>query len=270
MAQGDDWTSEENERLVKAYFALLERDLKRIAANEHSRTLNKNSVYEVFGGRSPNSVEWKMRNVSAIIERVGIPWIEGLKPASNYQDGLWLAVANFVPNLELPIFVPTTRKLDRADAPALVTQNQVVPDFVQAIVRKIDPAQRDEANRNLGRAGEAMVFDMEFQRLTEEMPKRAPDLKWVARDEGDGHGYDIRSFDERGEERFIEVKTTRGIDTTPFFISRNETQVAERAGNAYRIFRVFNYDRRPKFFSIQPPLEHAVKLEPQIYLASFR
>jgi hypothetical protein len=45
-------------------------------------------------------------------------------------------------------------------------------------------------------------------------------------EEGDGAGFDIASFDPDGRERFIEVKTTNGAATTPFFLTRNEMAVA--------------------------------------------
>jgi hypothetical protein len=37
----------------------------------------------------------------------------------------------------------------------------------------------------------------------------------VARSDGDGAGYDIRSFTPAGAERLVEVKTTTGDRTTP-------------------------------------------------------
>lgn len=37
----------------------------------------------------------------------------------------------------------------------------------------------------------------------------------------------IFSFDERGRDRLIEVKTTNGSARTPFYLSRNERQVAD-------------------------------------------
>lgn len=271
MEAGENWTVEENARLVTAYFALLERDLRRIAADEPAHVLNKAKIYRDFGGRSVKSVEFKMRNVSSILEELHYPWIVGLVPANNRQDDLWTAVHDVISGgFEIPIIETPARTLTYAPTPPLTKRNDLLSQHAQAIIRKIDPAQRDAANRTLGRAGEAMVFDMEFKRLTLHMPQRVPDLKWVARDEGDGHGYDIRSFDEAGEERLIEVKTTRGINTTPFFISRNEAKVAEDRGDAYRIYRVFGYDRSPKVFTIKPPLEEAVRLEPHVFSASFR
>ena len=156
------------------------------------------------------------------------------------------------------------------DAPIFTRGNSPLPDYARSIIRKFDPAARDEANRKLGFAGENLVFEMERRRLAATLPKRLPDLQWLSRDQGDGHGFDIRSFDERGEERLIEVKTTRGVNTTPFYLSRNEKRVADESGDAYRIYRVFSFDQHPKVFSIKPPLELAVQLEPSAYIASFR
>ena len=40
--------------------------------------------------------------------------------------------------------------------------------------------------------------------------------------EGDGHGYDIKSFNEDGNEKFIEVKATNASSGSTFNISKNE------------------------------------------------
>ena len=58
----------------------------------------------------------------------------------------------------------------------------------------------------------------------------AESVRWVSDLDGDGAGYDIRSFEPDGSERLIEVKTTNGWDRTPFHISRNELAVAEAVG----------------------------------------
>lgn len=273
MAAGDDWTTEENDRLVEMYFGLLQRDVERIARGEPARVLQKASLFRTFGGRSKGSVEWKMMNVSAILESWNYPWISGLPPAENIQQSLTDAVARFLKVRPDPISIvePQERRiiLTSVEAPRPGRVNLRTPDHVLELIRRFDPAARDEANRKLGKAGEQLVFQSEFNRLNQVLPKRAADIKWVSQDEGDGHGYDIRSFDTKGDEMFIEVKTTRGAVTTPFFLSRNERRVAEERNDAYRIFRVFEYDRGPKFFTLRPPLDQAVNIEPYVYQASF-
>ena len=104
------------------------------------------------------------------------------------------------------------------------------------------------------------MLDFERWRLRD-TPKYAGDVRWISRDEGDGAGYDILSFDERGREKLIEVKTTCGNQRTPFFITRNEHQVAQERAAAYRIYRVFQFRNEAKIFTVAPPLGEALHLE---------
>ena len=60
---------------------------------------------------------------------------------------------------------------------------------------------------------------------------------------GDGLGYDIRSFEETGEYRYIEVKTTTGAINTPFFMSKNERDFAASHPNSYLLIRVFAFNK---------------------------
>ncbi len=76
---------------------------------------------------------------------------------------------------------------------------------------------RDHRNRALGKAGEAFVLALEQQRLIASgLPDLAAQVRWVAQMDGDGAGYDIRSFSPTGTETLIEVKTTNGGSRTPF------------------------------------------------------
>ena len=61
-----------------------------------------------------------------------------------------------------------------------------------------------------GELGEQFAVEIERQRLIAvERTGLAAKVEWVARTCGDGVGFDILSFDARGDsEQFIEVKTT--------------------------------------------------------------
>ena len=50
---------------------------------------------------------------------------------------------------------------------------------------------------------------------------------------GPNAGYDIRSFEQDGKERFIEVKTTKYGKLTPFFVTANELLFSERNREQY-------------------------------------
>ncbi len=101
------------------------------------------------------------------------------------------------------------------------------PKRLPELIRKFDPVERDYRNRSLGSAGEEFVVELERKRLTEtRRPERARGVRWVAREEGDGAGYDVLSFDASSQPLLIEVKTTNGSARTPFYLSRNECEVA--------------------------------------------
>ena len=138
------------------------------------------------------------------------------------------------------------------------------------LVKKFDPVERDFRNRSLGKAGEEMIFAFERQHLTalgrEDLARK---VRWVSQEDGDGAGYDIRSFDYKGSERLIEVKTTNGLQTTPFYLTRNELSFSKERPQEFRICRLYDFLKQPKMFELAPPIENLVRLEPLSYSASF-
>lgn len=70
-------------------------------------------------------------------------------------------------------------------------------------------------------------------------PNLAQDVRWVADLDGDGCGYDVKSFELDGEPRLLEIKTTCGNERTPFWMTTRERDVAAERGGIYRIRRLF-------------------------------
>ena len=93
-------------------------------------------------------------------------------------------------------------------------------------------------------------------------------IEHVARTRGDGEGFDVLSFETSGAERFIEVKTTRYGRETPFFISRNELSVSQRAAHQYHLYRVFGFRQTPLLFTLSGVLSSTCSLDPYTYVAS--
>ncbi|WP_050384033.1 hypothetical protein [Bradyrhizobium pachyrhizi] len=63
-AKGTDWTAEQVAIVVTNYFLMLERE-------RASDKINKAELYRRLArevGRSEKSIEWKLRNVSAVLE----------------------------------------------------------------------------------------------------------------------------------------------------------------------------------------------------------
>ena len=130
--------------------------------------------------------------------------------------------------------------------------------------------ERDYRNRSLGKAGEQFVVDIERRQLAEaDRSDLARKVRWVAAEDGDGAGYDVLSFDLTGRERLLEVKTTNGSARTPFFLSRNERDLATERPADWRIYRVHLFAKEPRIFTIAPPIEKSVHLRPEAWRASF-
>ncbi len=141
---------------------------------------------------------------------------------------------------------------------------------MQRIARRFDASGRDERNRMLGYAGEERVFHHERTFLSQHgRNDLAERVRWVSKEDGDGLGYDIASFTPEGLDRLIEVKTTNGWERTPFYISRNELEVAEEKRENWHLVRVYEFARAPKAFELRPPLQAHVSLSATSFQASF-
>lgn len=66
----------------------------------------------------------------------------------------------------------------------------------------------------------------------------AQDVRHVSVVDGDGAGYDIKSFFENGTEKYIEVKSTVNLIGTQYFISSNELSFLRENMESYFIYRV--------------------------------
>ena len=276
MATGP-WTEEENDLIVADYFAMLADDLagRPYTKADHNRRLRTRLV------RSRPSIEFKHRNISAVMKGLGEPWLTGYLPAFNVQTSLADAVARWLhrhpelltppPFVDQPADVPQTAQLVIDLPPTL--RNHPPPDELdqmQAIARKFDVAARAERNRALGRAGEKRVLAHERATLAGiGRADLASRVRWVSDEDGDGAGYDIESFSPDGHARLIEVKATNGWERTPFYITRNELAVADNRPTEWCLLRLWNFAREPRAFELRPPLDAHVSLIATSFEARF-
>ena len=270
---GKPWRDDELDAIIADYFAMLTADLagKPYVKSRHSAAL----MAQI--GRTHRSVEFKHQNISAVLYELGLPWIPGYMPKMNYQNAIFDAIDRYLtqhPEILVPPPTPRTEISQSAaifvDPPSQTTPTQPIPERLRRLVQKFDPVQRDHRNRALGKAGEAFVVGVERKQLTQaDREDLAGKIRWVAEEDGDGAGYDIYSFDSHGHERLIEVKTTNGAARTPFFLSRNEYEVAAERPTDWSIYRVHLFARQPRIFKISPPLEDMVRLRPETWRASF-
>lgn len=112
-------------------------------------------------------------------------------------------------------------------------------------------------------------MEVEHRRLWDAGARRLADkIVHVSKTRGDGLGYDILSFENNGQERLIEVKTTRFGQHTPFFVSQNEVEVSEAHASEYALYRVFAFREQPKLFIVPGSLRESLDLQPIQFRAS--
>ena len=97
----------------------------------------------------------------------------------------------------------------------------------------------------VGRRGEELIYRMELQKVRDMgYPEPERYVIWTSRDEP-GANHDIRSIDANGQPRWIEVKSTTGVDGR-FDWPRKEFEKALRERNRYELWRVYRVaDRAP-------------------------
>jgi hypothetical protein len=263
------WTDAELRATVADYFSMLKAELagESYSKKEHRDRL-RGSV-----SRSEGSIEFKHQNISAVLQEVGLPWIKGYKPRGNYQEALFPVIEDqLVEDIgeldssanELPREVDLTGIFVAPPPPQAPAERRRADQFVS----KFDVAARDAANRNLGREGERFVVAVEQKRLSAAgRPDLAQKVQWMSDSVGDGLGYDIHSFEPSGCSLFIEVKTTRGPMTAPFYVTENERRVATEKGGDFRLYRVFDFGEAPKIYFLQGALEKSLALAPIAYRA---
>jgi hypothetical protein len=95
-------------------------------------------------------------------------------------------------------------------------------------------------------------------------------IEHVAITRGDHVGYDIKSFEQDGGPRLIEVKTTRLAAMTPFFATRNEVEVSDGTKEEYHVYRLYQFTRQPRLFILSGSLRDTCALDPVSYIARMR
>lgn len=129
----------------------------------------------------------------------------------------------------------------------------------------VDYVSKAKDNKDLGDAGEELVKQYEIDCLRKRgMIQKSLEVEIV----NDGKGYDVLSFDNFGNEKYIEVKTTTGKNLNPFYLSENEVAFMRTNINSYSIYRVYNYDEENnsgEFFEIKGDVENKILMKPIQY-----
>lgn len=263
-----DWDQEEVELVVADYLTMLQAEA---SGEPYSKTEHRRKLLPQLDDRTEASIEFKHQNVSAVLTDLGLPTIAGYKPASNYQGALRDEVQR---RLALdPSLLDALRSRSPGtvvDGPEIV--DRPAGDTRQFSARVIDYGLLHEEQQRIGRQGEELVLGLERQRLDDAgRNDLAMQVEWVSAHQGDGAGYDIRSFRTSGEVLHIEVKSTTQQDAlSPMYFSANELAFARQHPESYEVHRVYDLDAAPKVFRITGAIGDELDLQPISFRARLK
>lgn len=275
---GQDWSQDEVAAVVADYFEMLRLEA---AGTTYNKADHNEQLRTKLLTRSKSSIELKHQNISAVLDRLGLPYIRGYKPRSNLQELLRETVLAYVEKNQQAL----TKVMESFDERTTPGNHQyrgvlVEPPKVEPLPpalkrarlpRKLDYAAREERNRKLGYGGESWTMGFESTRLSDEgRPDLASRIDWISDRLGDGTGYDILSFETTEVARFIEVKTTTGGVMTPFIVTRNELEFSEEREDGFCLYRVFDFASAPRLFILRGPIGSNLDLEALDYRARLK
>jgi hypothetical protein len=158
--------------------------------------------------------------------------------------------------------------LELVERPKIGLKFKITKPIVSSEINFIE---REIQNTKLGYLGELFILKNEINYLLECGKKDlAERVSHVSKEQGDGLGYDILSFDINGNEKKIEVKTTRGKIDRPFYITRNELNCSIDNSKNYHLFRLFDFDsklNKGKYYIVSGDLTEGLDLDPLLYIA---
>ena len=252
----------------------------------YNKSERRTALQRLLNGRSEGSIEFKHQNISAVLAKFGLTFISGYKPRYNFQHLLEESVERYYLSQQTTLdllfekfstAVPHSKsaivdfsKFEGTPPPPIQQVEENQNTYLPRRISKINYLEQEQRNTQLGTLGEQLVIEYEKWRLIRAgKTNLAHQIEWIARDQGDGAGFDILSRNTNGSDRFIEVKTTKLSKYTPIYISRNELMFSQANASQYFLYRVFQYGGSPKLFTKNGPLDEVCNIEPVQYVGRF-
>jgi len=275
----EDWSDIEIALIIEDYFSMLRSEL---AGESYNKTFHRHSLLPLLNTRSESSIEFKHQNISAVLVRLGQPYIRGYLPRYNYQKILEDKVLDYlIGNIDIEenfkvfsekeVAAPVNVSFDK-----LIVDGPVIGELKEAYIPyrrnpiKVNYLEREQNNRKLGMKGEELVLDFEkweLRRIGKE--KLADTVRWIAKEEGDGAGFDILSKYSSGKDKYVEVKTTKLSKEAPFYFTQNELLFSKDHSENYHLFRLFNFEKDAKMFTKIGSLDTICNSTPVTYRGYF-
>lgn len=274
-----DWSDIEIALIIEDYFSMLRFEL---AGEVFNKAFHRRSLLPLLNNRSEGSIEFKHQNISAVLIKLGQLYIRGYLPRHNYQKILEDRVLDYlIENKDIeddfkvfsekevitPVNVPYDKLI--VDAPAIGEVKEASKPYFRNPI-KVNYIEKEQKNRKLGEKGEELVLDYEkweLRRIGKD--NLADSIRWIAKEEGDGAGFDILSRYSNGKDKYIEVKTTKLSKEAPFYFSRNELLFSKEHTKDYHLFRLFNFEKGTGMFIKNGALDSLCNYHPVNYKGYF-
>ncbi len=152
--------------------------------------------------------------------------------------------------------------IDPEIQPVIIIAENISPlvrDNTESInkrARKIDYQKRSNSNALTGSLGEQIVLEAERKRLKDAGHADLSEKITRVSLKDDTCGYDILSFEENGDKRLIEVKTTAAKSKhIRFYLSANEYKIGTTSKNYYVYFVDGVKTKTPKITIVKDPFD---------------
>ncbi|XWN36723.1 MAG: DUF3883 domain-containing protein [Balneola sp.] len=273
-----DWTLEEDLAIINDYFKMLTKEL---SGQKYVKAKHRRNLLPQLKDRSHGSVERKHMNISAVLIEKGLPYISGYKPYHNYQTLLREEIEEYLSNhpelfrlfdkhIETDISYPEINDILKGEIDTSEVGTKVEDSGIRFTTQNTEQNYylKELRNKKLGLLGERFIMNFEKEKLIsvgrKELSKK---IEHISQTVGDTAGFDILSFDEEGKEKHIEVKTTQMGKNAPFYFTKNELTFSINNEKSYSLYRLFDFQRNPKFFQLQGSLNASTENIPTEYIA---
>lgn len=252
---------ERNEILIENYFVMLDAELQ---GELYSKADHRSRIMKEANISNEKLVDKLHQDISAVMAEAGLPFVDAYPPQETPERNIENAVHAFIEdNPELV----DAMWLDKAQAQTIPVELDdyksawvKTPEVTKFKPRALDrwhPARvmdmdfrlREFRDMNLAAAGERFVMAFERARLRAAgLKDRIEEIIWQSQTYGESFGYDIRSLNDDGSERYIAVKATNYGPQFPFMILDHELAQAASDPLNFHLYRVFQFSRKPKLF----------------------
>ena len=199
--------------------------------------------------------------------------VESVETVVSQTDNISSAITHDKTNLDI-LDYPITEsaeeiELNIADSPTITSKSKSNSNKVRT-KEDINYSEQQTISQKIGDRGEELVLRNEIEKIKQwGLPDEILSKVRRVSLESDDYGFDILSFDKDGNERYLEVKTTKTNGKNfSFILTKNEFEQAKKYGNKYSFVIVFDILNNPHIWYMGNPFveePYKVKIQPFQY-----